>query len=93
MSPAETCNHPWIRSRILEACHDVARRYGLNKAETLLAVIITPDEWTPQTGLVTAAQKIQRGKIAQRFSEEIKVRMHRAANCVEAHNRKRRPMV
>lgn len=41
--------------------------------EMLQAVILTPDEWTPESGLVTAAQKIQRKKIAETFGKEIKV--------------------
>lgn len=42
--------------------------------EILQAVILSPEEWTPESGLVTAAQKIQRGKIAKHFAAEIKVR-------------------
>jgi len=40
--------------------------------ELLEAVVLTPDEWTPESGLVTAAQKIQRSKIAKVFEVEIK---------------------
>lgn len=36
--------------------------------------MLTPDEWTPESGLVTAAQKIQRAKIAKTFRDEINVR-------------------
>ncbi|KAF5370975.1 hypothetical protein D9757_009894 [Collybiopsis confluens] len=36
------------------------------------AVILTPEEWTPENGLVTAAQKIQRAKIKEVFADEIK---------------------
>lgn len=41
--------------------------------EILQAVILTPEEWTPENGMVTAAQKIQRNKIAKEFEKEIKV--------------------
>lgn len=41
--------------------------------EILQAVILTPEEWTPENGLVTAAQKIQRNKIAKEFAKEIEV--------------------
>jgi long-chain acyl-CoA synthetase len=41
--------------------------------ELLQAVILTPDEWTLESGLVTAAQKIQRNKIAKTFHAEIEV--------------------
>ncbi|KAF8257852.1 hypothetical protein EI94DRAFT_1816749 [Lactarius quietus] len=40
--------------------------------EFLRAVVITPDEWTSESGLVTAAQKIQKRKISAQFEAEIK---------------------
>jgi long-chain acyl-CoA synthetase len=40
--------------------------------ELLEAVVLTAEEWTPENGLVTAAQKIQRSKIAKAFDQEIK---------------------
>jgi len=40
--------------------------------ETLTAVVLTHEEWTPESGLVTAAQKLQRRKIEDKFKEEIK---------------------
>ncbi|KAH8988984.1 hypothetical protein EDB86DRAFT_2944935 [Lactarius hatsudake] len=36
------------------------------------AVVLTADEWTPESGVVTAAQKVQRRKVAERFDAEIK---------------------
>ena len=41
--------------------------------EMLEAVILTAEEWTPESGLMTAAQKVQRSKIAKHFEQEIKV--------------------
>lgn len=40
--------------------------------EWLEAVVLTAEDWTPENGLVTAAQKIQRTKIAKAFDKEIR---------------------
>jgi long-chain acyl-CoA synthetase len=40
--------------------------------EPLETVVLMADEWTPENGLATAAQKIQRSKIAKAFDQEIK---------------------
>lgn len=42
--------------------------------ESLGALVLTFDEWTPESGMVTAAQKIQRKNIERAYEEEIKVR-------------------
>jgi hypothetical protein len=49
----------------------------------LQAVVLTADEWTPESGLVTAAQKLQRKKIAQRYDSEILVRFFLSISCVQ----------
>jgi len=40
--------------------------------QTLQCVILSPEEWTPQNGFLTAAQKLQRKVILKEFEEEIK---------------------
>lgn len=56
----------------MKACNAVGKKNGFKQMELLQAVVLTPDEWTPESGLVTAAQKIQRSKIAKVFEVEIK---------------------
>jgi hypothetical protein len=34
---------------------------------------LTDEEWTPQNGLVTAAQKLNRRNILEHYAEEVKV--------------------
>jgi long-chain acyl-CoA synthetase len=58
----------------LKECNALGKKNGFKPQELLQAVILTPEEWTPENGLVTAAQKIQRSKIAKTFEKEIKVR-------------------
>ncbi|EEB90963.1 hypothetical protein MPER_10758, partial [Moniliophthora perniciosa FA553] len=60
-----------IKSIVLKECNAVGKKNGFKPMEILQAVILTPDEWTPESGLVTAAQKIQRKKIADTFKKEI----------------------
>ena len=59
---------------MLKTLNGIAKSNGFKSLELLQAVILTPDEWTPESGLVTAAHKIQRKKVAEVFAEEIKVR-------------------
>ncbi|KAJ7040514.1 hypothetical protein C8F04DRAFT_1310939 [Mycena alexandri] len=59
---------PKVAALVLRECN-VA---GKKATETLTAVVLTPDEWTPESGLVTAAQKIQRSAVAKKFDREIK---------------------
>lgn len=58
---------------MLKECNAKGKKSGFKPMETLQAVILTADEWTPESGLVTAAQKIQRSKIAKKFDHDIKV--------------------
>jgi long-chain acyl-CoA synthetase len=67
------CHDDVVKSLVLAECNVVGKKNGFKTMELLHAVILTPDEWTPESGLVTAAQKIQRNKIAKAFNKEIKV--------------------
>ncbi|KIY52242.1 long-chain-fatty-acid-CoA-ligase [Fistulina hepatica ATCC 64428] len=69
---AELCADPRVADIVLKECNALAKKNGFKPMELLQAVILTPDEWTPESGLVTAAQKIQRSKIAKAFEKEIK---------------------
>lgn len=58
----------------MKECNAVGKKNGFKTMEMLEAVILDPEEWTPENGLTTAAQKIQRKKIADHFRKEIDVR-------------------
>ncbi|KZP33141.1 long-chain-fatty-acid-CoA-ligase [Athelia psychrophila] len=66
------CREKKIQELVLEECNVIGKKNGFKPMEMLQAVVLTPDEWTPQSGLVTAAQKIQRKKISDLFAKEIK---------------------
>lgn len=73
LSFSDLCADPGVRRSILRECNDIGRRAGLRPFELLAAVVLTPEEWTPENGLVTPAMKIQRAKIGKVFEQEIKV--------------------
>ena len=59
---------------MLKECNATGKKSGFKGIEMLQAVVLTADEWTPESGLVTAAQKLQRKKIAQKYEAQISVR-------------------
>ncbi len=75
-SLADLCANEKVKALVLRECNAAGKKSGFKGIEMLQAVILTADEWTPESGLVTAAQKIQRKKVAQRFDAEIKVKFH-----------------
>jgi long-chain acyl-CoA synthetase len=68
---AELCEDPAVAELVLKECNALGKKNGFKSFELLQAVVLTPDEWTPESGLVTAAQKIQRAKIAKAFKDKI----------------------
>nr|GAT48813.1 long-chain-fatty-acid-CoA ligase [Mycena chlorophos] len=68
----ELCADKRVSALVLKECNALGKKNGFKGTETLTAVILGPDEWTPESGLVTAAQKIQRVVIAKTFADEIK---------------------
>ena len=70
----ELCHSGAVVDFVLKECNAVGKKNGFKPMELLEAVILTAEEWTPESGLVTAAQKVQRKKVAEAFEKEIKVR-------------------
>ena len=66
------CRSDKVAEFVLKECNALGKKNGFKPMETLEAVILTADEWTPESGLVTAAQKVQRKKVAEAFEKEIK---------------------
>ncbi|KIM37871.1 hypothetical protein M413DRAFT_448142 [Hebeloma cylindrosporum] len=67
----ELCLNPAVQELVLKDANAVGKKNGFKPMELLQAVVLTPDEWTPESGLVTAAQKIQRARIAKAFRTQI----------------------
>jgi long-chain acyl-CoA synthetase len=63
-----------IRDNVLKSLNGVGKKAGLKPLETLQTVVLTDEEWTPQNGMLTAAQKLNRKTIVQKHKKEIDVR-------------------
>ena len=81
------CHDPAVQDIVLKECNAIGKKSGFKAQELLQAVVLTPDEWTPESGLVTAAQKIQRSKIAKTFKKEINVRIYSSVPTLLIENR------
>ncbi|KAG8878504.1 long-chain fatty acid-CoA ligase [Tulasnella sp. 331] len=66
------CEDKDVCSLVLKQCNAVGKKNGFKGMELLEAVVLTPEEWTADNQMVTAAQKINRKKIAERYKDEIK---------------------
>lgn len=51
----------------------MAKKNGFKTIEVVQGVVLAPDEWTPENGLVTAAQKVQRKNVEKAFKDQITV--------------------
>ncbi|KAH7128064.1 long-chain acyl-CoA synthetases & [Dactylonectria estremocensis] len=60
-----------IRDAVLRDLQATAKHAGLASLETVSGVVITEQEWTPPTGLVTATHKLNRRAIQEAFREKI----------------------
>ena len=74
-SLGDLCANPkvWVEALMLKDCNaQQAERF--KSFEFLQAVVLTADEWAPESRLVTAVRKIQQKTIGQRYCAEISVR-------------------
>ncbi|KAK0385329.1 hypothetical protein NLU13_7805 [Sarocladium strictum] len=61
-----------IRKIVLKDLQNLAKQSGLVGMEIVANVVITDEEWTPQNGLVTATQKLNRRAVREKYGKEIK---------------------
>jgi long-subunit acyl-CoA synthetase (AMP-forming) len=67
------CSSPAVHDLLLKDLQALAKKAGLKGIEIVQGVVLTPDEWTAESGLLTAAQKVQRKAVERAFNEEISV--------------------
>ncbi|KAI8393753.1 uncharacterized protein BYT42DRAFT_596464 [Radiomyces spectabilis] len=65
------CEHPKLKKAILGALITEGKKAGFKSAELIFDVYICHDEWTVESGLLTAAQKIKRQDINKRFKAQL----------------------
>ncbi|PNY28678.1 Long-chain-fatty-acid-CoA ligase 1 [Tolypocladium capitatum] len=62
---------PKVRDAVLKDLQLTGKRAGLSSMEIVAGVVITDEEWTPPSGLVTATQKLNRRAIREAFKKDI----------------------
>ncbi|KAI8365106.1 hypothetical protein BD560DRAFT_402125 [Blakeslea trispora] len=66
------CHDTKVRQIVLKAMQAQARSAGLRGSEIIADVWLSPDVWTAELGLMTAAQKLKRNEINKRYEAELK---------------------
>ncbi|XP_048838920.1 long-chain-fatty-acid--CoA ligase 4-like isoform X2 [Brienomyrus brachyistius] len=67
----EICNHSVMESAVLQAIKEVAASFQLQRFEIPVKVRLSPDPWTPETGLVTDAFKLKRRELRNHYLNDI----------------------
>ncbi|OCT48416.1 Long-chain-fatty-acid--CoA ligase 1 [Cladophialophora carrionii] len=61
-----------LNGLVLKEVQKAGRESGLAGIEIIDGIVMSDEEWTPQNGFISPAQKVQRKKIQQRYEKEIK---------------------
>ena len=71
MSKAEMCKDEQITQIILDSIKQTGSRANLKDKEIPVRITLTPEEWTPDNNLLTAAFKLKRKNVYEYYSESI----------------------
>uniref|UniRef100_A0A098LXI3 long-chain-fatty-acid--CoA ligase n=1 Tax=Hypsiglena sp. JMG-2014 TaxID=1550645 RepID=A0A098LXI3_9SAUR len=67
----EICNNSEVEKEVQKLLSEAARTANLEKFEIPLKIRLSPDPWTPETGLVTDAFKLKRKELTAHYQEDI----------------------
>ncbi|XP_029703059.1 long-chain-fatty-acid--CoA ligase 4 isoform X1 [Takifugu rubripes] len=67
----EICTHPEMEREVLKEIKEVAVNIKLQRFEIPVKVHLSPDPWTPETGLVTDAFKLKRKELKNHYLHHI----------------------
>ncbi|CAM4613203.1 unnamed protein product [Leuciscus chuanchicus] len=67
----EICNHPLMEREVLREIKEVATSIKLQRFEIPVMVHLSPEPWTPETGLVTDAFKLKRKELKNHYLNDI----------------------
>lgn len=62
---------PRLQNAVLQDLLTTAREQGLVGIELIAGCVFAPEEWTPQNGYVTSAQKLKRKKILDEVKDQV----------------------
>lgn len=79
LSHSQLCKDPVMIESVKMVLHERATQVKLNRTERPAKILLVEDEWTPDSGLVTAAMKIRRKNIQDRYINEIN-RMYKTSS-------------
>ena len=65
------CDDYLITKHILKDIQSLGQRIGLHKSEIPARIKLCKEEWTPASGLVTAALKIRRKQVKEFYQDQI----------------------
>lgn len=60
-----------LNELVLQQMQQAGKRGGLAGIEIIEGVVLADEEWTPQNGLVTSAQKLNRKAILEKYKKEV----------------------
>lgn len=66
------CEDEKVKETVLAELNAVGKKNGFKGMELLQSVVLDPEEWTPQNGMLTAAQKLQRKAILKKHEAAVK---------------------
>uniref|UniRef100_A0AAY4AKN4 long-chain-fatty-acid--CoA ligase n=1 Tax=Denticeps clupeoides TaxID=299321 RepID=A0AAY4AKN4_9TELE len=67
----EICNHPSMEAEVVKVIAQVATSFKLQRFEIPQKVCLSPEPWTPETGLVTDAFKLRRKQLRSHYQSDI----------------------
>ncbi|KAI3338633.1 hypothetical protein F4824DRAFT_458294 [Ustulina deusta] len=67
----ELVHNKKLKSIVLRELQNTGRAGGLSGIEIIEGVALSDEEWTPQNGLVTAAQKLNRKGILSKYKDQV----------------------
>ncbi|XP_076173422.1 acyl-CoA synthetase long-chain isoform X2 [Ptiloglossa arizonensis] len=67
----ELCEDPQVEKAVLQELVEQAKKCQLQRFEIPGAVTLCPEQWSPDMGLVTAAFKLKRKAVQERYQHEI----------------------
>ena len=73
VSLADLCANPKVNELVLNECIEVGKKSGFKDSEILQAVVLSAEEWTPESGFVTATHKLRREEITESYHAGISV--------------------
>ncbi|RYP90380.1 hypothetical protein DL770_003527 [Monosporascus sp. CRB-9-2] len=68
----ELVHNKKLQGIVLTQLQNAGRAGGLSGIEIIEGVVLCDEEWTPENGLVTAAQKLNRKGILKKYEKEVK---------------------